>query len=63
MNRPPYGGLTEDEIAHISDDAAKKALNIIYQEIGKSVLRKAAWLLGVALLSLIAWLGGKDLLK
>ena len=42
MNRQPYGGLTEDEIAHISDDAAKKALNIIYQEIGKSVLRKAA---------------------
>ena len=63
----PFGGLTPDEIEQIvekaSERAAKKVLDSVYLEIGKGVLRKAAWLLGTALLVLLAWLGGKGLIK
>ena len=63
----PFGGLTPDEIEQIvekaSERAAKKVLDSVYLEIGKGVLRKAASLLGTALLVLLAWLGGKGLIK
>lgn len=65
--RREFGGLTPDEIEHIAEKAAIKAeekiKDTIYQEIGKGVIRKAAWLLGTALLVLLAWFQGKGFLK
>lgn len=58
--RQPFAGLTEAEIDAIATRAAKKALESVYAEVGKSVLKKLAWLAGVAVLGLALWLIGKD---
>jgi len=60
--RQPFAGLTEAEIDSIATRAAQKALQSVYAEVGKSVLRKAAWLAGVVTLGLAMWLIGKDAL-
>ena len=54
--------LTEEQIQRIARIAARTALNQVYAEVGQSVLRKAAWLLGVALLALLIFLAGKQAL-
>lgn len=59
-DRAPFGGLTDAEIDAIAERAAKKALQSVYAEVGRSVLKKLAWLTGVAVLGLAMWLIGKD---
>lgn len=59
-HRPPH--LSADDIDRIAEAAAKKALQKVYAEIGQSVLRKLAWLVGIALLGLLIWLGSKNAL-
>jgi hypothetical protein len=51
--------LTEAQIEAIAEKAAAKALQIVYAEVGKNVLRKAAWLAGVAVIGLAIFLAGK----
>jgi len=67
MKREPFGGLSLDEIDKIAEIAASKAeekiKNYIFLEVGKGVIRKAAWLLGTAILVMLAWLQGKGLIK
>jgi hypothetical protein len=58
--RQPFGGLTDAEIDHIAERAAKRALEPVYADVGKSVLRKAAWLAGIVVIGLALWLIGKD---
>ena len=58
--RAPFGGLSDAEIDVIAERAAKKALQSVYAEVGRSVLKKLAWLTGVAVLGLAMWLIGKD---
>lgn len=55
--------LTEEEIDHIAQKAAEKALNLVYQEVGKSLVRKVAWALGLVLLGVLTWLGAKGMIK
>ena len=52
--------LTEAQIDAIVDKAVEKTFQRLYQEVGKSVLKKAAWLVGVAVVGLIMWLGGHN---
>jgi hypothetical protein len=59
-DRPPFAGLTEAELDAIAERAAKKALESVYADVGRSVLRKLAWLAGVAVIGLALWLVGKD---
>lgn len=59
-DRLPFGGLTEAEIDSIATRAAKKALESVYADVGRSVLKKAAWLAGVVVIGLALWLIGKD---
>lgn len=61
-DRAPFGGLTDAEIDAIAERAAKKALQSVYAEVGRSVLKKIAWLAGVVVLGLAMWLIGKDAL-
>jgi hypothetical protein len=63
MTRQPYAGLTPEEIDAIAERAAEKALEHVYAQVGKSVLRKAAWLAGIAIVSLLMWLGGKGVIS
>lgn len=54
--RKEFGGLTESEIEQIAERAAEVALNRVYTEVGKNVLRKLAWLTGAAVIGLAMWL-------
>lgn len=54
--------LTEAQIDAIAEKAARKALQIVYAEIGRNVLRKLAWLTGVVVIGLAMWLAGKNAL-
>lgn len=53
----------EAKMEVIADLAAKKALQQVYAEVGRGVLKKAAWVVGVGILALLAWLGGSGHLK
>ena len=44
--------LTDDQIEAIAERAAEVALNKVYTEVGKSVLKKLAWLTGAAVIGL-----------
>jgi hypothetical protein len=50
--------LTDEQIEHIAERAAEVALNKVYTEVGKSVLKKLAWLTGAAVIGLAMWLAG-----
>lgn len=54
--------LTDDQIEAIAERAAEVALNKVYTEVGKSVLKKMAWLAGVAVIGLAMWLAGHNAL-
>ena len=50
--------LTDDQIDAIAEKAAEVAFKKIYQEVGKSVLTKLAWLAGAAVVGAAMWLSG-----
>jgi tetrahydromethanopterin S-methyltransferase subunit G len=52
--------LTEAQIDAIVDRAVEKTFNRVYQEVGKSILTKLAWLTGAAVIGLFMWLGGHN---
>jgi hypothetical protein len=54
--------LTDAQIEAIAERAAEVALNKVYTEVGKSVLKKLAWVTGVAVLGLFMWLAGHNAL-
>ena len=47
----------------IAELAAGKALQRVYADIGKGILRKAAWIIGVGLVALASWLAGHGYAK
>lgn len=49
--------LTSNEhIEEIADRAAERALEKVYTGVGKSVVTKTMWLVGVVVISLFFWL-------
>lgn len=50
--------LTDAQIEAIAERAAEVALNKVYAEVGKNVLKKLAWLAGAAVIGLALWLAG-----
>ena len=50
--------LSDSQIEAIAERAAEVALNKVYAEVGKNVLKKLAWLTGVAVIGLALWLAG-----
>ena len=50
--------LTDAQIEAIAERAAEVALNKVYADVGKSVLKKLAWLVGVVVIGLAMWLAG-----
>ena len=56
MTEPRY--LTEHDIDEIAEKAAERALEKVYAQIGQNLLKKAAWLVGVAAVGIAMWLGG-----
>jgi hypothetical protein len=56
--RRAAASLSEDQIDLIAERAAERALEKVYASIGKSVVTKMLWAVGVATLALAAWLKG-----
>ena len=52
--------LTDTQIEAIAERAAEVALNKVYADVGKSVLKKLAWLTGAAVIGLALWLAGNQ---
>lgn len=50
--------LTDAQIEAIAERAAEVALNRVYADVGKNVLKRMAWLTGVAVIGLALWLAG-----
>jgi hypothetical protein len=50
--------LSDSQIEAIAERAAEVALNKVYADVGKNVLKKMAWLTGVAVIGLALWLAG-----
>ena len=50
--------LSESEFEAIAQRASQIAMAHVYEEVGKSVLKKLSWAVGLALAALIAWLSG-----
>lgn len=50
--------LTENDIDHIAEKAAEKALQKVYAQVGQSVLKKLAWITGIVVIGLFMWLSG-----
>lgn len=55
--------ISEEVIEHIAERAAKKVLNEVYIHVGKSVIRKAAWVVGIGVTALAIFLAGKGFIK
>ena len=54
--------LSQSELDDLAELAAKKALEKVYVEVGRSVLKKLAWLVGVVTVGLMLWLTGKGVI-
>lgn len=52
--------LTDEQIELIAERAAEVAFQKVYQEVGKTVLTKLAWLVGAAVIGLAMWLAGNN---
>lgn len=51
--------LTEDQINGIAQKAADRAIENIYAQVGKGVLKKLAWLVGLVVIGGALFLAGK----
>lgn len=54
--------LTEDQLNGLAERAANKAIENIYARVGKGVLTKLTWLLGLVVVGLALFLAGKGTL-
>lgn len=65
---PPADGerhatvLTEAQIDDIVERAVEKVFQRIYAEVGKNVLKRLAWVIGLVSMGLLVWLAGKGAL-
>lgn len=51
--------LTEDMLDAIAERAAKRVMDNVYREVGKSLLTKFVWAAGVLGVAVAMWLSGK----
>lgn len=55
--RQPFGGLTETEIETLVERVTERVVENFYAEVGRNVVKKFVWLVGVIAVGLAAWLG------
>jgi hypothetical protein len=62
---PPQTTLTEEQIEEIAERAAERAMakltDHMYKQVGKSVVNKLFWVVGVISVGLYLWLKQKGL--
>lgn len=54
-------GISEAEIERIAEVAAQKALDKVYVEVGKGVLKRLSWIVGAVVVALLMWMGAKGI--
>lgn len=54
-----HDDIPDDVISKIAEKAADKALEKVYAEVGKSILKKAAWIVGAVVLAIFGLLKAK----
>ncbi len=54
-------GLSKTNVERIAELAAKKALEKVYSEVGKGVIKKLAWLAGLIVVAGLMWLGKNNI--
>lgn len=62
-DRLPFGGMTETEVQDLVEKVAQRVMENFYLEVGRSVAKKAMWVIGLATVAVIIWLSGADKLK
>lgn len=55
--------LTDEQMDAIAEKAAAKALEKVYAEVGKSIVHKLMWFVGVAAVGIVMFLSGKGIIK
>jgi hypothetical protein len=50
--------ITDEQLDHIVERAVDKVFERIYAEVGKSVLKKLAWAIGLGVTAVCVWLVG-----
>jgi hypothetical protein len=58
MDRREGRTLSNEEIDAIAERAAELALEKVYADIGKSVVRRFLWIVGAAAVAIAAWAHG-----
>lgn len=53
--------ISEADFERIAELAAQKALDKVYLEVGRGVLRRVAWVVGISVVALLMWMGGKGI--
>lgn len=53
--------LTEEQMNAVAELAAEKALEKVYSEVGKSIVKKLFWVAGAVAIGLVYFLGGKGI--
>ena len=51
--------ISEDDIEKIADRAVEKAMERLYLEVGKGILQKFIWLVGVGTVAMDMWIQGR----
>jgi hypothetical protein len=54
--RRQFHPLSEEQMDAIAERAAKKAIDLVYQEVGRSVIKKILWVVGIGTVALLTWL-------
>ena len=49
--------LSEDHVNDIAEKAAKRALELVYAEVGRGTVKAALYIIGAGVLAVLAWLG------
>jgi hypothetical protein len=61
--RRQYAHLSDEQVERIAERAAEVALERVYTNVGKSVVKSFLWLVGAGALAVAAWLNGSGHLK
>jgi hypothetical protein len=55
--RKKFNGLTEEEIEHIVETVTQRVINNFYTSVGRSVVEKVFWIVGIAAVVVAGYLG------
>jgi len=67
MNDSNFAPLTDEQIERIAERAAEKAVtkltDHVYREVGKSIVQKFIYIVGVTAVAFFLWAQSKGLIK